>query len=442
MTAALPEDIDILSRPVTYLTYDVRATDGKKHEVQVYFDAAAELAVNEPRQQVVWRPRADGPTTGNRADLRCVAPEDRLSKDQPVLAKRGDDLRIDWGYLYVAADQAGVSDCTVAAGAVARAGFADSGKLPRDRPVPAARRRRSDARVRHGAATSATSGKQPVSRWLMLAYDDLYSIQYMQKNLRPYWRRNGLGGRRSAQGRRQRLRVAAETLRGVRRGADGRPDQGRRREVRQAGRAGLSPVLRGGQVRRRRQRPAAAVLQGEPLQRLHRHLGRVLPDGAAVPAVQPVAGQVVPRAVHELRRQRRAGSSPSPRTTWAPTRRPTARSTAAASGPRRTRCPSRRAATCCSSWPPSPRWKATPTSPACTGRSSRSGPSTSRPRASIPENQLCTDDFAGHLAHNVNLSAKAICGLGAFAKLCEMRGDKAKAARVFASSPRSSPPAG
>ncbi len=93
LTPALPNNLDILSRPVTYLTWSIRSTDSGIHKVEVYFDASAQLAVNSMQERVTW-------SRYHIADMQVL----RIgTQQQPILEKSGDDLRIDWGYLYVVA---------------------------------------------------------------------------------------------------------------------------------------------------------------------------------------------------------------------------------------------------------------------------------------------------------------------------------------------------
>ncbi|MCY2995287.1 MAG: DUF4965 domain-containing protein [Planctomycetota bacterium] len=181
LTPALPADLDVLARPVTYLTWEVQSADGQPHAVQLYFEAGAELAVNVPSQQVLW----ERPAVAGLEVLKLG------SSDQPVLAKKGDDLRIDWGYLYLAAAKAQQPQTRMVDGAAARRQFIQDGTLsgPDAETPPRA--------VQDGAPVLAVSydlgaiRQAPVARHVMVAYDDLYAIKYFRQRLRPYWRRNG-----------------------------------------------------------------------------------------------------------------------------------------------------------------------------------------------------------------------------------------------------------
>ena len=177
-TPALPDDLEALSRPLTYVEFRAAASDGAAHQVAFYLDAGADLVVNTTDQGVVAaRYRIDG------------LPALRMgSREQNVLAKRGDDLRIDWGYLYLAADQArGVTE-QISGRDAARAAFESTGHLGDSDDT-------SDKPGNRLALAFAVSfenvGSQASLRYLMVAYDDLFSIEYFQRRERAWWRRKG-----------------------------------------------------------------------------------------------------------------------------------------------------------------------------------------------------------------------------------------------------------
>ena len=182
LTPALPDDLDVLSRPVTYLTWRVEARDGKPHDVQLYFDASAQLTVNTMDERVGWSRYRVG-------DLQVL----RMgSTEQPVLQKTGDDLRIDWGYLYVVAppgDQA--SDAATERPAAMEA-FEKSGRLPETDNLQLDQPYAQELPVLAQAFNLGPISGAAVSKHLIIAYDDVFSIAYFERRLRPYWRRNGM----------------------------------------------------------------------------------------------------------------------------------------------------------------------------------------------------------------------------------------------------------
>ena len=144
------DDLDLVSRPVNYMSYQVKSLDGKKHDVQIVLEATPAWAVN---------------IFGNEATMSYTYSQNGLvylkasSVEQDVLGKKGDDDRINWGSFYMAAAEKN----TVAT-------VAENGYMRFTREL--------------GDVKSA-KGR------FMIGYDDVYSVQYFGENLRPYWNRTG-----------------------------------------------------------------------------------------------------------------------------------------------------------------------------------------------------------------------------------------------------------
>jgi hypothetical protein len=166
-------DLGLLARPVSYISYNVRANDSKTHAVKVFLSASSNIAVYRPAQQVT----AKKYSTAKLSILKAGTTE------QPILQKGADDMRIDWGYFYVAAPKSSGAVQFISSGNTAADAFRNGSSV-------------STASTGKSLALNTvvpfgTVGSTAVERFVELGYDEIYSIQYFKKDLRPWWNTSG-----------------------------------------------------------------------------------------------------------------------------------------------------------------------------------------------------------------------------------------------------------
>lgn len=169
----LMENLELVSRPVNYISYEIISADGKTHEIELYVETSPRWAINLSGQPTVSEVITDG-------DLIFLK---NGSQQQNILGMKGDDVRIDWGYFYLGIEQKNTL-CAIGGCRELRESFLNNEKELFHASSHKGENKRT-ALVRSLGTVKKTEG------CLLIGYDDIFSIQYFEENLRPYWNRNG-----------------------------------------------------------------------------------------------------------------------------------------------------------------------------------------------------------------------------------------------------------
>ena len=409
LTPLLPKDLDVLSRPVAYLIWEARAVDGRTHAVSIYYANSAQLVVNTEDQAVVWSREKIG-------DLSVL----RMGTEaQPVLAKSGDNLRIDWGDLYAAAPMNAVSASATASPSAQHRMFLEQGSLPGEDEADMPRAVNNHTPLMAFVFDLGQVGAQPVARHLILAYDDLYSIEYFHQRLRAYWRRNGAQAAdllTDAERDYETLRTKSENF-----------DRELMADLTRVGGAKYARLA----ALAYRQSLAAHKLVASPdgqtpyyFPKENFSCGCISTVDVIYPAA-PVLLLLNPRleeaSLAPVMDYVKAGKWPLPFAPHDLGRYPLANGVDPTKGEGMPVEESGNMLILVA---------AIAKAEGDAAFAEKYAPILQQwadylvEKGLDPENQLCTDDFAGHLAHNTNLSVKAIIGLGAYAQILKMEGKK------------------
>ena len=165
-------DLELVSRPVNYISYNAVSNDGKKHDISLYFEASP----SSPWTSLSRTARAG-------CQQRGLVYVKTGSVSQQILKKKGDDRRIDWGYFYMAGDK-GSTAAGVGHAAALRRCFVDGGD------ISTIGSQGENASGRMALVQNIGNVKKAKGK-VLIGYDDIYSIQYFEENLRPYWNKEG-----------------------------------------------------------------------------------------------------------------------------------------------------------------------------------------------------------------------------------------------------------
>jgi hypothetical protein len=177
----LTDNLNILSRPISYITYQVSSLDNKKHDVQIYFEASPEWAVNTISQEI----------TSEKINANGLTYLKAGTTGQKILGRSGDNVRIDWGYFYLVGKQDKTTSFTINDYETPKREFAERGKLSgiiNKNLSPEMEKQMTSLAL---SQEVGKVGPKVVSNKIMIGYDDLYSLQYFGQNLRPWWNNNG-----------------------------------------------------------------------------------------------------------------------------------------------------------------------------------------------------------------------------------------------------------
>lgn len=151
-TPVLPTDLDMLSRPASYMRIGLESQDNARHEVKITVLASQDFCVERKLQNCVLTETAE---IGNGISAMKMG-----GVEQAILGYSGDAHGIDWGYFYLASNK----------GTVSSTEMADRKFLKAELPLDT------------GKNNTAT---------VVFAYDDIYSVKYFGEPLKAYWKRNG-----------------------------------------------------------------------------------------------------------------------------------------------------------------------------------------------------------------------------------------------------------